>query len=218
MGRILDLDEPFVVRARCIMWRPIRSGSGRHAQPRPLRTGRWALTVCVGAALALVGCGVNASFHLSSHGSNKFRAGGDPREARYLAEACEGVELAPERRELTIAALEEHLRERGVTFRMRMERPDLHLYDIEVDGQTLQLRVATLDSARAAGRHLHLALLEHGMGYWGVHRSNLAILGPPGAVEDVLALGLETGLACFGVMTLAGRDDTFAVPGAYFEF
>jgi hypothetical protein len=60
-------------------------------------------------------------------------------------------------------------------------------------------------------------LLEHGSGAWGVHRSNLAVLGPAGSHADDVTFAAKTKLACWGVFTIAGRDDTFVVPGGYTE-
>jgi hypothetical protein len=171
-----------------------------------------------GAAAALVGL-------MSCAGSTRLAFTGDPSveessrlgQARYRPQVCEGLDLTPENSQLTVDALKRHLDGKGLSYKVRVERPDLHLVDVVVQGTTVELRVATLEDRAAAGRHLHLALLEHGGGFWGVHRGNLAVLGPPGSVNDVLAFGASTGLACFGVLTVAGRDDTFVVPGGYFE-
>jgi len=74
-----------------------------------------------------------------------------------------------------------------------------------------------LDNADQAGSELHEALLQHGEGAWGVHRSNLAALIPTGPYTEALAFAAKTKLACWGVFTAAGTDDTFVVPGGYFE-
>ncbi|MDF2698430.1 MAG: hypothetical protein K0S65_6814, partial [Labilithrix sp.] len=54
-------------------------------------------------------------------------------------------------------------------------------------------------------------------GSWGIHRANIAVLAPPGSVPDILAFVGKTKLACWGVLTVAGRDDAFVVPGGYRE-
>lgn len=138
-------------------------------------------------------------------------------EVRLKDQSCQGFDLSPEKRLLSQQDLREHLDKRGIKYKVAIERDDLHLFDVELHGETARLRVATLDSEREAGRHLHLALLEHGQGYWGVHRGNLAVLGPEAAVEEAIGFALETGLACWGVLTAAGRDDTFVVGGGYTE-
>ncbi|MFC1643383.1 hypothetical protein ACFL5O_12005 [Myxococcota bacterium] len=81
----------------------------------------------------------------------------------------------------------------------------------------VRLRVAILKNKDQASRELHEGILQHGLGSWGVHRSNLAVLGPVGATEDDLCLAAKLKLPCWGVFTLAGNDDTFVVPGAYLE-
>jgi hypothetical protein len=169
-------------------------------------------------AAATGGIACSQSARLSYSGSTLVEKTSRLGEARYRAEVCRGYDLTPEAAPLTTDALKEHLAQKSLAYKVRVERPDLHLFDVVVGGRTVELRVATLEDRAAAGRHLHSALLEHGKGFWGVHRGNLAVLGPPGSVKDVLAFGAATGLACFGVLTVAGRDDTFVVPGGYFEF
>jgi hypothetical protein len=103
----------------------------------------------------------------------------------------------------------------------RIERPRADLVYVVVSGshlsQPVRLRIAILGDADQAGRELHEAILEHGEGSWGVHRSNIAVLGPVASEEDALAFAAETKLACWGVFAIAGRDDTFVVPGGYTE-
>ena len=82
----------------------------------------------------------------------------------------------------------------------------------------VRLRVAILNDAQAAGADLHKAILDHGSGSWGVHRSNLAVLGPIGNVDQIMELAGRTKLACWGVLTVAGRDAAFVIPGGYMEF
>jgi hypothetical protein len=136
---------------------------------------------------------------------------------RFKANACAGYDLTPEKDVLTIDALKTHLKERSIEFTVTPERDDLHLFDLDLQGEKAQLRVATLKSPREAGRHLNQALLEHGQGYWGVHRGNLAVLAPAGSLNETSGFAVRTGLLCWGVFTQAGRDDTFALPGGYFE-
>ena len=52
---------------------------------------------------------------------------------------------------------------------------------------------------------------------WGVHRSNLAVLGPAGDPSDTITFAAVTKLACWGVFTIAETDDAFVVPGGYTE-
>lgn|SRR5688572_15136412 len=145
--------------------------------------------------------------------------GGGPKlgGARLSPKICDGVSLKPETRALNVEDLDKHLRSLGLTPKTQRERENLHLLDVTVGGKTVRLRVATLDTPREAGRDLHVALLEHGNGYWGVHRSNLAVLATPGPDKPDGDFALATKLPCWGVFTTAGRDDTFVIPGGYFE-
>jgi len=137
--------------------------------------------------------------------------------SRFNAQLCEGVDLRPEGKHLTVEDLDKHLRALGFEPKAQRERENLHLLDVTAGGRSVRLRVATLDNAREAGRDLHVALLGHGNGYWGVHRSNLAVLATPGPDEPNGDFAVATKLPCWGVFTTAGRDDTFVVPGGYFE-
>ena len=104
---------------------------------------------------------------------------------------------------------------------VRVERPRSDLTYLIVTGagteSPVRLRVAILKNADEAGRELHEAILQHGPGSWGVRRSNLAVLGPIGTLEDDLTFAAKTKLSCWGMFMTAGRDDTYAVPGAYRE-
>ncbi|HSC85858.1 MAG TPA: hypothetical protein VLC09_01250 [Polyangiaceae bacterium] len=156
----------------------------------------------------------SAKMTTDAHGGSSHRLG----QVRLVEDACAGTNLKPSSELLTQRDLRALLDAKGIPYTVTVERSDLHLFDLELHGSKTRLRVATLDSPREAGRHLHKALLEHGSGYWGVHRSNLAVLGPPADIDETIGFSLETGLACWGVLTAADRDDTFVVPGGYFEF
>lgn len=180
-------------------------------------------------ALGLCACGGGASGKVSlssasasasserlesSHGSGP---SGRERNSRFAEDACAGVDLKPETKRLSVADVRRVLDEHGLRYQIKRERGDLDVFTVDAHGEKVELRVATLKTAREAGRHLHHALLEHGMGYWGVHRSNLAILGSPGSPQEAAGFALESGLACWGVFTRADRDETFVIPGGYFE-
>lgn len=139
---------------------------------------------------------------------------------RIAPQTCQGVaEMKPEYTLLDESSLMRFLQARGFELRRTRARSDLVYVDILNAGgeQPLRLRVAVLPSAQAAGRELHEALLEHGPGSWGIHRSNLAVLAPIGAADQVVAFAGKSQLACWGVLTFTGRDDTFVVPGGYTE-
>lgn len=139
---------------------------------------------------------------------------------RVQPATCQGVaEMRPEYTLLDESSLIRFLQARGFEVRRTRARSDLVYVDLMNAGGDgpLRLRVAVLPSAQAAGRELHEAILEHGPGSWGVHRSNLAVLAPIGTPEQLVAFATKTQLACWGVLTLAGRDDSFVVPGGYTE-
>jgi hypothetical protein len=127
--------------------------------------------------------------------------------------------MKPEYTILDEGSLMRFLQARGYELRRVRARSDLVYVDVMNSGgqQPVRLRVAVLPNAQAAGRDLHEALLEHGPGSWGVHRSNLAVLAPIGSPEQVVAFATKTQLACWGVLTTAGRDDTFVITGGYTE-
>lgn len=171
--------------------------------------------------LWFVGCAPASAVRVS--GADQWRAHvqgelGDLSSLRFHAGVCQ-PRLRPDRRTLAEADFVEFLRKQNLS--VRTERPRADLSYVIVTGAGLQspvrLRVAVLNSADEAGRELHEALLQHGPGSWGVHRSNLAVLGPVSDTAHSLTFAAKTKLACWGVFTLAGRDDAYVVPGGYLE-
>jgi hypothetical protein len=141
-----------------------------------------------------------------------------PGEMRLKPSACQGELLKPEYAPLSEGALVKFLTAHGYESRIVRARGDLVYVDIMNAGEhPVRLRVAILNDPPAAGRELHEAILQHGPGSWGVHRSNLAVLAPIGDPDEVVSFAVKTKLACWGVFTMAGLDDTFVVPGGYLE-
>lgn len=137
---------------------------------------------------------------------------------RLRPDACDGIDLAPDYDERSVDHLIAFLKGRGVTPETVEARGDLVYLDIKGPSGSVRLRVAILKSASEAGRELHGALLQHGHGAWGVHRSNLAVLAPQNtSFDEAVGFATKTQLACWGVLTVTGRDDTFVVPGGYTE-
>ena len=81
----------------------------------------------------------------------------------------------------------------------------------------VRLRLALLENPAAAGKDLHDSLLEHGPGWWGVHRANLAVLAPKASLHDAAAFSIKYKLVCWGMFTYAGADDAYVVTGPYTE-
>ncbi len=181
----------------------------------------------VAASVLVAACGPTAILKMTDGSSweayAQNRDGGAPSgelaELRFKDGLCEGEPKQPDRRKLTEADLVKFLRQQQLDVRLERARADLVFVVVTGAGtqSPVRLRVAILDGADQAGRELHEALLEHGEGSWGVHRSNLAVLGPVGDTQDDLVFAAKTQLACWGVFTIAGQDDTFVVPGGYLE-
>lgn len=181
----------------------------------------------MGLSLLLAACGASPALQLT--GGTDYhsfvtdrdggRAGTDPATLRFRPSLCEASEQKPEYKTLGENDLIEFLARQHIDARIERPRADL-TYAILTGAGTRKpvwLRVAILKDASEAGRELHEALLQHGEGSWGVHRSNLAVLGPIASPDDAIAFAATTKLACWGVFTVAGLDDTFVVPGAYTE-
>jgi hypothetical protein len=136
---------------------------------------------------------------------------------RFKPELCKDEPHNPEFAVLTEQSLVRFLKAHSFETREVRARGDLIYIDVVKNGVVVRLRVAILKTAHEAGRELHDAILEHGPGSWGVHRSNLAVLGPVGSVGQIVTFVADTKLACWGVVTAAGRDDSFVIPGGYTE-
>lgn len=175
-------------------------------------------------AAAAWGCGESLPVaHMSTPGGGDKYAKGEMAvaEVRLRPEVCEGVaENKPDTSHLDERALTAFLERQNLQTSVVRARPDLVYVDVTNAGgdSTLRLRVAILDDAHAAGADLHKAILQHGPGSWGVHRSNLAVLAPIGNVDQIVEFAGRSKLACWGVLTLAGTDDDFVIPGGYMEF
>ncbi|HEY3816635.1 MAG TPA: hypothetical protein VGL81_05665 [Polyangiaceae bacterium] len=175
--------------------------------------------------LAATACGEspppNAYMTTPGGGGSFTRGSTSLGEARLRPELCSGMaENKPDPTRLDENALAAFLQRQGFQTTIIRARADLVYVDVTNAGgdRPVRLRVAVLNDAPAAGADLHKAILEHGSGSWGVHRSNLAVLGPIGDVDQILEFAGKTKLACWGVLTVAGRDDDFVVPGGYMEF
>jgi len=175
----------------------------------------------------LAGCGGDPGVRMRSgidwHSYVKSRDGGsvgsDFEGMRFRPNLCDPEELRPEYGKLDETSLIRFFEKQHLD--ARIERPRADLTYLVVGGASTDkpvwLRVATLANANEAAHELHQAMLQHGPGSWGVHRSNLAVLGPVSAPSDAIGFAGLTKLACWGVFTIAGTDDAFVVPGGYTE-
>jgi hypothetical protein len=177
-------------------------------------------------AWVLVGCGADARLRVNGSDWHSFvqergggTAGSEVADWRFKQSLCQGENTDEELNLLGEGDFLTFLSKQGLDARLERQREDLVYVNVTGAGATqpVRLRVAILKSSDEAGRELHEALLQHGEGAWGVHRSNLAVLGPIGDPSDDVAFAAKSKLACWGVFTIAGRDDTLVVPGGYFE-
>lgn len=144
--------------------------------------------------------------------------GPDLAGAQLRTEVCAGQDLRPAHARLTETDLVQFLQARAAQVTVERPRGDLAYVSLTgLDGAKLRLRVAVLSSADEAGRELALAIAQHGSGSWGVHRSNLAVLGPAQPPRQVIELVSKTKLACWGVLTIGSRDEVYVIPGGYRE-
>jgi hypothetical protein len=173
---------------------------------------------------------------VASCGSSEYRVAGAPAAATYVEgleggdtgislgsmrlrpSVCKGVDLRPDYGRLDADAFVEFLKSHGFAAQVVRARADLAYVDVRLGTSApARFRVAVLDAPGLAGRELHEALLQHGEGAWGLHRANLAVLAPNAPLDDIVVLAANTKLACWGVLTIAGHDDTYVVPGGYAE-
>jgi hypothetical protein len=182
------------------------------------------LLASLGASLAVwaLGCAPSRLPRVPAIDPSEQVAGGNLAlgEARLLPAVCTGTPLTPETGTLDETAFVGFLKSKGLPTRIEKARTDLFYVEAQVNPETdqwVRLRVAILNTPEQAGRELHEAVLQHGMGAWGVHRGNLAVLGPAGSVDDIVRFAAKTKISCWGVLTVAGADDAFVIPGNYRE-
>jgi hypothetical protein len=180
------------------------------------------------ATAALAGCGGHPSQMPAGPDWRQYvvdRPGGSGASAyEWRPDVCAHVDLHPDYRVLNENSLVAFLRDQQLDARVERQpveanKPGLVFVFVTSPGssQPVPLRVAILPSSDEAGKDLYDALLQRGSGAWGVHRANLAILGPSGNKEDDLQFAAKTRLACWGAFTLADGDDAIVVQGGYAE-
>jgi hypothetical protein len=185
-----------------------------------------ALRFLAAAPLAALACS-SPSLRMTSgtdwHSFVRHRSGGPATSEldaiRFRPGLCDADELRPDYARLDETSIVRFLERQRIDVRIERPRADLMYLNLGGAGteRPVRLRVAILASADEAGRELNEGILQHGPGSWGVRRSNLAVLGPVGSHGDDIAFAGVTKLACWGVFTIAGTDDTFVVPGGYTE-
>jgi hypothetical protein len=186
------------------------------------------LRTSLALSLLVAGCGPSVLLNVTDGSDWKAfvvdRNGNSPSTSelsslRFRDGLCDAAAMIPERNVLTEEHFISYLQKQGVDVRVERQRTDLVYLNLTGVGtqNPIRFRVAILKTREQAGRELHEGILQHGEGSWGVHRANLAVLGPLGSAEDDLRFAAKYKLPCWGVFTIAGRDDTVVIPGAYIE-
>jgi hypothetical protein len=140
---------------------------------------------------------------------------------KIAPQACEKIDTHTISSPLNQEDFSRFLEAQGMKIEPRKARNNLYWYDIP-NGQAapknfVRLRLAVLEDSPHASADLHQSILEHGPGWWGVRRSNLALLAPKAGLSTALAFALKYKLACWGMFTYGGLDDAYVVPGPYSE-
>ena len=180
------------------------------------------------AAAALAGCGGRPSQMPAGPDWRNYvvdRPGGSGTSAlEWRPDVCANVDLHPDYHLLNETSLVAFLHGQQLDARVERQpveanKPGLVFVFVTSPGtsQPVPLRVAILPTADEAGKDLYDALLQRGSGSWGVHRANLAVLGPNGEKEDDLQFAAKTKLACWGTFTLSDGGDAFVLQGGYAE-
>ncbi len=202
----------------------------RMTSPRSLPLGSVGLALtalCAALGLSATACSTPMMHYSHGDGAAQMEGQGTsmsgylaPGEMRFKRSVCKDSDIHVDYRTLDENALADFLKTQGFETTAERARNDLVYIDIikgEGITEKVRLRVAILKTPADAGRELHEAVLQHGEGSWGVHRANLAILAPIAATSDAVNFAVKTKLACWGVFVMAGRDDSFVVPGGYIE-
>jgi hypothetical protein len=150
---------------------------------------------------------------------------GDPPVAfnrvKIAPRACEKIDTHAVTAPLNQEDFTRYLEAQGVKIEPRKARNNLYWYDFPngeaAPNNFVRLRLAVLDDQAHASADLHQSILEHGPGWWGVRRSNLAVLAPKTGLREALAFALKYKLPCWGIFTYGGLDDAYVVPGPYGE-
>ncbi len=143
---------------------------------------------------------------------------------RFTPRTCEGLDTQMATKRLDQEDLNRFFAAQGLTLKAKKARNDLWWYEFQSQGEegaatnTVRLRLAILDDRQGAAKDLHDSLLQHGPGWWGVRRSNLAILAPKADLDEALRFAVKYKLVCWGMFTYAGVDDAYVVTGGYSEF
>ncbi len=137
-------------------------------------------------------------------------------------DVCKDIDTHPITQKLSPEDFARYLEERGIKIEPRKARDNLFWFDFPTgenkegeERKFVRLRLAVLRDQFAASRDLHESLLDHGPGWWGLRRSNLAILAPKTELSTALGFALKHKLVCWGMFAYSGTEDVYVVPGPY---
>ncbi|MFO0554554.1 MAG: hypothetical protein U0271_39625 [Polyangiaceae bacterium] len=144
---------------------------------------------------------------------------------KISSEVCKGLDTRMVTGPLDQEDLNRFFSTVGVQITPRKARDDLYWYEFPAgdknkseDKRVVRLRLAILKDRYGASKDLHDSLLQHGPGWWGVRRGNLALLAPKASLPQALQFAIKYKLVCWGMFTFTGADDAYVVAGAYNEF
>ncbi len=140
---------------------------------------------------------------------------------KIAPQACEKIDTHTATSKLNQEDFTRFLETQGLKIEARKARDNLYWYDFP-NGEKppknfVRLRLAVLEDSPHASADLHQSILEHGPGWWGVRRANLAVLAPKTSLSEALAFALKYKLPCWGIFTYGGLDDAYVIPGPYGE-
>lgn len=137
-------------------------------------------------------------------------------------DVCKDIDTHPITQKLSPEDFARYLEERGIKIEPRKARDNLFWFDFPTgenkegeERKFVRLRLAVLRDQFAASRDLHESLLDHGPGWWGLRRSNLAVLAPKTELSTALGFALKHKLVCWGMFAYSGTEDVYVVPGPY---
>ena len=147
---------------------------------------------------------------------------GDPsigfNQFKFKPDLCKGIDTHVVNQPLNQEDFTRFVASIGTKVEAKKARANLYWFDFPGDGEDkVRLRLAILEDAPAAAEDLHASLKEHGPGWWGLRRSNLAILAPKASLDDAAGFAVKYKLVCWGMFTVAGLDDAYVIPGPYME-
>ncbi|MBL9027136.1 MAG: hypothetical protein JNL21_33385 [Myxococcales bacterium] len=144
-------------------------------------------------------------------------------KVKISPKVCEGIDTRMVTGPLDQEELGRFLATRGVEKKPKRARDDLWWYEFLAEENdpgegSVRLRLAILKDRNGAAKDLHDSLLQHGPGWWGLRRGNLAILAPKTSLSEALQFAIKYRLVCWGTFTYTGVDDVYVISGGYSEF